>query len=199
MAPFASFTAEDIWLKLKNENDTESVHLTEWPKAEEIDEDVLGFMSMTRDIVSKALQVRQKEKIPVRQPLSTLEHNYILTFPDNSYLNIIKDKVNVKEIKYNDDIEYEIKLDTKITPELKIEGEYRELIRALQDMRKSLQLTPKDLVTFIFDTGDIVRELIGKFEAEMKKTVLASKIEFKANDGVEIKIGKFSMKVKIEK
>src|SRR3989338_4919766 len=32
MAPFAPFTAEDIWIKLRNENDRESVHLTEWPK-----------------------------------------------------------------------------------------------------------------------------------------------------------------------
>ena len=31
MAPFAPFTAEDIWLKLKKE-DEESVHLTNWPE-----------------------------------------------------------------------------------------------------------------------------------------------------------------------
>lgn len=199
MAPFAPLATEDIWLKLKNGKDAESAHLTEWPKAEEINEDALGFMAMTRDVVSKALQARQKEKIPIRQPLSGLEHNFILNFPNDDYFNIIKDEVNVKKIEYNDDIESEVRLDTKITPELKVEGDYRELVRALQDMRKSLQLTPRDLVTFIFDTGDIVRELIKKFETEIKKTVLASEIEFKANDGVEIKIGKLSLKVKIEK
>ena len=31
MAPFAPFTAEDIWLRLKNDEDVESVHLVEWP------------------------------------------------------------------------------------------------------------------------------------------------------------------------
>ncbi len=28
MAPFAPLSAEDIWLKLKNEDDVESVHFT---------------------------------------------------------------------------------------------------------------------------------------------------------------------------
>jgi len=32
MAPFAPLSAEDIWLKLKNESDKESVHLESWPK-----------------------------------------------------------------------------------------------------------------------------------------------------------------------
>lgn len=144
IAPFAPFTAEDIWLKLKNNEDAESVHLTEWPSAGEIDEDVLGHMEMVRDVASKALQARQKAKIPIRQPLSKLEHNYILTFPDNSYFNIMKDEVNVKEIKYNDDIEYEIKLDTNITPELKAEGNYREFMRSIQEKRKELNLAPGD-------------------------------------------------------
>src|SRR3989344_417885 len=31
MAPFAPFAAEDIWRKLRDEKDAESVHLTDWP------------------------------------------------------------------------------------------------------------------------------------------------------------------------
>ena len=198
MAPFAPFAAEDIWLKLRNENDAKSVHLENWPKTGKYNNpNIKKNMEETRKIVTLGLEARQKAKIQVRQPLSMLEvKNFSL---NEEYIELIKDEINVKEVIENKNIESEVSLDTKITLELKAEGDYRELVRALQDMRKSIQLTPRDLVTFIFDTDDMVRELIGKFEAEMKKTVLASKIEFKANDGVEIKIGKFSMKVKIEK
>ena len=34
MAPFAPFTAEDIWLRLRVEENKESVHLTNWPTME---------------------------------------------------------------------------------------------------------------------------------------------------------------------
>ncbi|MBP7831914.1 MAG: class I tRNA ligase family protein, partial [Candidatus Pacebacteria bacterium] len=72
LAPFAPFAAEDIWQKLKNETDAESVHLSEWPVAGVVNDVVLSDMERTRAIVEKALAARQENKIPVRQPLSKL-------------------------------------------------------------------------------------------------------------------------------
>ena len=40
-------------------------------------------------------------------------------------------------------LEKEVELDTQITPELKLEGEARDLMRALQDWRKEKTLTLK--------------------------------------------------------
>ncbi|PJB98513.1 MAG: hypothetical protein CO078_01790 [Candidatus Nealsonbacteria bacterium CG_4_9_14_0_8_um_filter_36_17] len=37
-------------------------------------------------------------------------------------------------------------MDTKITPELKEEGTIREIIRQIQEMRKTLSLKPKDKI-----------------------------------------------------
>ncbi|MEK7081152.1 MAG: class I tRNA ligase family protein [Patescibacteria group bacterium] len=214
LAPFAPFAAEDIWLKLRNEKDEESVHLAEWSKAEKMDLDLIKNMEIIRKIVSLGLEARQREKIPVRQPLAKLEmRDYKL---GKEYFELIKDELNIKEIILNISVSDEIKIDTNITSELKQEGNYRELVRALQNMRKKLGLTPSDVVMITFETNDTGKKLIQKFEADMKKTVLASEIGFKKNDGEaksnkigspdastetfrEIKIDELAFKVKIEK
>ena len=202
LAPFAPFTAEDIWLKLKNENDVESVHLTEWPtKPFKLfsfgKSNVLENMQTTRNIVTLGLEARQKAGIKVRQPLYKLEiKNFAL---GEEYTELIKDEINVKEVVENENIENEVSLDTGITEELKQEGDYRELARALQDMRKKMGLTPSDVVALTFETDDAGKKLIQKFENDMKKTVLVSKVEFKNIEGEEVKIDTLMFKVKIEK
>jgi isoleucyl-tRNA synthetase len=113
------------------------------------------------------------------------------------YIGLIKDEINVKEVKENKNIEGEIKLDTEITPELKAEGDYRELARALQDMRKKTGLTPSDVIVLEIETSETEKKLIEKFENDLKKTVLVSAIEFKPNDGTEIKIENLLFKVKM--
>ncbi len=150
IAPFAPFTAEDIWLKLKNESDEESVHLAEWPKAEKIHSDILENMRITRTIVSLGLESRQKAKIQVRQPLSKLEvKNFNL---GKEYIELIKDELNIKEIKQNKNLETEVLLDAKITPELKAEGDYREFMRSIQEKRKELNLAPSDKMALPIET-----------------------------------------------
>ena len=221
MAPFAPFAAEDIWLKLKNKGDKESVHLAEWPKAGKRS-DLFGFlrsdlreakkiltdMEIVRKIVTLGLEARQKAGIKVRQPLALLKLKVESGKLSGKYLDLIKDEINVKEIILEKRSELksserpdlgEILLDTKITPELKLEGNYRELVRAVQDMRKKMGLTPNDVISLVIETNDIGKKLIQKFEVELLKIVLASKIEFKENDGEETKIDELVFKIKIKK
>ncbi|MBU1728040.1 class I tRNA ligase family protein [Patescibacteria group bacterium] len=197
MAPLAPFTAEDVWLKLKNKDDKESVNLEEWPVSNEVDPKILEKMGEVRKIVSLGLEARQKAGIKVRQPLSKIEvKNYKLSA---EYSELIKDELNVKEISENSKIDGEVLLDAKITETLKEEGDYRELVRAVQDMRKKAGLTPSDVVSFVVETNDEGKKLIQKFEGDMKKTVLAEKIEFNENGGDEVKIDDLIFKIKLEK
>jgi isoleucyl-tRNA synthetase len=206
LAPFAPFSAEDIWLSLKNTDDAESVHLTEWPKESFKDilldkitgkSKVLENMKKVRNIVSLGLESRQKAGIKVRQPLNLLKvKSYEL---ESEYTELIKDELNIKEVLKDENIETEVLLDLEITEELKQEGDYRELARALQDMRKNMGLTPSDMVSVFFETNEAGKNLIQKFEDDLKKTVLVSNIEFKNNEGLEIKIGELIFKTKIEK
>jgi len=151
MAPFTPFIAEEIWHKFKN---TESVHLQSYPNTKPFNESILLSMKSVRDIISEALQLRQKEGIKVRQPLRMLKIKYqsseIQNIPE--FVSIIKDEVNVKEVEtdfdsYENDFEGNVWLDTEITDELRDEGEMRDLIRMIQDMRKAADLVPNDRVT----------------------------------------------------
>jgi len=189
--------AEDIWLKLKNEKDEESVHLTEWPEKEKINTKSLEDMQKVRDIVTLGLEARQKAGIKVRQPLLEIRlKEYDL---EKEYTKIIKDELNVKIVMIKPDLQEGVELNTEIGEELKQEGNYRELVRAMQDMRKKIGLTPSDVISVIFETDENGKKLIQKFENDMKKTVLASEIEFEKNDGDEVKIEEFSFKIKIKK
>ncbi|MFA5932186.1 MAG: class I tRNA ligase family protein [Candidatus Paceibacterota bacterium] len=199
LAPFAPFTAEEIWLKLKSENDAESVHLVGWPKTGEINYEIIDEMNTVRAVVTLGLEARQKAGIKVRQPLAMLKFKVESKKLSSEYIDLIKDEINVKEIIYDNSIENKVELDVTITEELKEEGSYRELARALQDMRKKKGLTPSDVVAIVFETNEIGKKLIEKFQADMKKTVLVSKIEFKGNDGEEVKIDDLVFKVKIDK
>lgn len=186
MAPFAPFASEDIWQKLKNEKDEESIHLASWPEGGKINEDVIKEMKEVRDVVTLGLQSRQKASIPVRQPLNQI------TIADNKlgdeYIEILKDELNIKNIVFVEGKEQGVLLDTYITEDLQVEGQYRELVRAIQDMRKKGGLNPNDIVILEISTSVDGQELINKFKNELLKAVGAKDVQIKENTGTEIKI-----------
>ncbi len=203
LAPFAPFSADDIWLKLRVDADVESVHLADWPKPKFklfwfMKSKVLENMDTVRSIVTLGLDARQKAGIKVRQPLSSLE--IISEKIPEQCVEIIKDELNVKKVSYVLRIKlgiHKVTLNTEITEELEEEGSYRELVRSLQGMRKSLGLTPNDAIKLTVETNGVGKKIIQKFEADLKKTVLVSHIEFANNDGEEIQVGDLDFKVKI--
>ena len=201
IAPFAPFIAEEVWLELKNEKDSESVHLAVWPSLSMEglipDEGLLENMKITREIVSLGLEARQKASIKVRQPLSKIEVKNL--FLKDEFLELIREELNVKEVVENKDITDLVLLDLNITPELKQEGDYRELVRGVQDMRKNMGLVPSDMVKICVSTDSLGQELINKFKSELLKVVGASVLEFKENEGEDIKVDEFVFKIKLEK
>jgi isoleucyl-tRNA synthetase len=208
MAPLAPFTAEAIWLKLRVPSNKESIHLTNWPEVKKTfrlfglikspEDKILKDMEITRGIVSRGLEARQKAGIKVRQPLSKLTSDS--TPLGAEYLELIKDELNVKEVIFAAlGKDGEVSLDTHITPELKDEGDFRELVRAIQDMRKIKGFTPSDKVSLFVDTDQNGKTLLQKFEAEIKKSAGVTKIELGPNDGEHIDISKTEFRIKISK
>jgi isoleucyl-tRNA synthetase len=197
MAPVMPFKAEDTYLRTRISNDIESVHLCAWPEIKACDEGVLVGMKEVRDVVTKALEIRARESIKVRQPIQTLETKIEIS---SEYAEIIKDEVNIKDIETNSNLETDVWIDTTITPELKQEGDARELIRAIQDLRKNTGLSQEDtVIVHIFASQD-VKEIVEKYFDLIQSITRTQEIVFVDElPGEEISINEFKIKIVVQK
>lgn len=166
MAPVMPFYAEYLFQRVREKDDAESVHLMAWPKDREVDSVVCGEMSIVREFVTLALEARTRANIKVRQPLSELRTSVELGAP---YAKIVADEINVKAVVYDPSLIDRISLNTVITPELKQEGNVRELTRAIQEARKEMGLKQENSITLSIDGK--TKELIARAEADVLRTV----------------------------
>lgn len=187
IAPAAPFASEEIWQILKTENDEESVHLSSWPIAENINKDVLFNMQTTRDICTLGNALRKKTGIAVKQPLASITLKQDLL--SDEYNELIKDELNIKNVLSNNSQEDEAVLDIIITEDLKEEGMAREFIRFVQDRRKTNGLKPDDIIILEVKTSEDGERIINKFSSDITKTVGADSIEFKDLEGELESIG----------
>ena len=204
LAPFTPFLAEHIFQSLQTTNyllpTSSSVHLEAWPVplVDYIRRDELQKMAEVRELVSKALELRARANIKVRQPLAKLKVKSSKSKLGEEHLQLIKDELNVKHVHFDDSLSDPIVLDTTITPELKEEGQVRELVRAIQDLRKNQGLTIKDFADLSIETDETGRKIIDNNQDFIKKTTLLNSIVFSANlpsepidigDKIIVKIG----------
>jgi isoleucyl-tRNA synthetase len=145
MAPVMPFFSDELFGRVKEEGDAESVHLSRWPGLQPVDAALNVHMSFARELSTQGLKQREIAKIKVRQPLQALTVRSSHTLPDE-LKDILKDELNVKEIvvEHADEKETSCALDTVISPELKEEGIVRDLVRRIQEWRKEQKLSISD-------------------------------------------------------
>ena len=195
MAPSMPFYADYLWRRIREESAPESVHLTTWPEVKDFDPVVLGEMSLVREFVTAALEARTKAGIKVRQPLQKLTLNIEM---EPQYAAVICNEVNVKEVIFNVDSNERVVLDVNITPELKMEGDARDFIRAVQEVRKEKGLQPSDRISLLVQTSTEGEAIVKNFEAEIKRVVGASSIDFGVADSIEIEAGDHNFNIEIK-
>ncbi|MBI5126372.1 MAG: class I tRNA ligase family protein [Candidatus Taylorbacteria bacterium] len=180
MAPFMPFLAEDMYSRVKTDSMPESVHLTVWPVATKIHTDVIVRMQEVRKLVTLGLEARTKAKINVRQPLARL----MVTPSDitkkilaeDELVALIRDEVNVKDVVVDSGVTEGVTLDLSISDELKEEGTVRELIRAIQDLRKEIGLNVGDTATLSYEATGTIADVISKNAAALMKATQLTKI-----------------------
>jgi isoleucyl-tRNA synthetase len=105
-APLLPLLAEEIHSGLHGTDQASSVHLTQWPDADELpaDADLVDTMDLVRDVCSATLSVRKAHQRRVRLPL-----NSVTIAADDAdrladFVDVIADEVNVRRVELTSDV-----------------------------------------------------------------------------------------------
>ncbi|WP_117161180.1 isoleucine--tRNA ligase [Paraliobacillus sp. X-1268] len=162
MAPYTPFVTEDIYANLVKE----SVHLSDYPQpdAKFIDEQLEKDMDAVLQIIELTRSLRNTVGIKTKQPLAQLivvptEESTISQL--QKYASIIKDEMNIKEVKfkkdYHDLLELNFKLNFSIVgPKLgKAVGEVKNKVENLDEVEKNKFSKEKE-IQLVLNSGEAV-------------------------------------------
>ncbi len=206
IAPFMPFLAESLYKRAGGTLQLESVHLENWPEdiAGELspeEKELIASMTETRKIVSFGLEARAKLGIKVRQPLLSAKIKSQIILQKNELSALVKDELNVKDVLFAELLSGEVELDATMTDELKEEGIMRDIVRALQELRKTKGLNPGDIASLEVHTDEKGKKFLQKFEKEISKLTGVKEISFvseakgEGSDKLSSEIADFSFKI----
>ena len=201
----------------------ESVHLESWSALLKIDTKISEDMEKVQRIASQGLEARTVAKINVRQPLQSLKvreagFDEVSADVASELIALIKDEVNVKEVIFGAEIsglkitgtnsekttgEVAVELDTVLTPALKEEGTIRELVRAIQDLRKEKGLSVSDKTSLIVgidgsENGDVAKKFVEKNKEIISKMTSLKGIEYVKVEVITEEIGNLKVKLSLK-
>ncbi|HVD47764.1 MAG TPA: class I tRNA ligase family protein, partial [Candidatus Limnocylindria bacterium] len=178
MAPFVPFMADAMY---RNLAEGASVHHADFPEPSTAhDPDVEKNMALARQAVELGLAARDAARIKVRQPLASI------SLPGDplpeEIAAIVREELNVKQLIFGAP---DVKLDTTITEELRLEGLTREVVRLIQDRRKQLGLNVEDRIHTRYEADGMLVRAIEKHADYIKNETLSVTLEKGRADGFE--------------
>ena len=198
LAPFTPFIAEELYQNLVRSVDPEareSVHLTDFPVADidKIDEQLSADIRLAVKISSLGRAVRSKAGIKVRQPLARIlikvdskRRGEALERLSDQILN----EINVKEMELTDrelpddaagyamarEGDYWVAIATGLSPELVAEGAAREIVRRLQNMRRSAGFDIANHIVTYYRAEASMGKVITQFADYIKQETLSHEL-----------------------
>jgi isoleucyl-tRNA synthetase len=146
-----------------------SAHLADFPEPSgPQDPEVEASMAQARQVVEQGLSARDAVRIKVRQPLASV------SVPGDplpeEIAAIVREELNVKGLIFG---AAEVKLDTEITEELRLEGLAREVVRVIQDRRKKLGFNVEDRIHTRYEADGMLLRAIEKHGDYIKNETLS--------------------------
>ncbi len=168
-APFTPFLSEEIYKNLVKKK--RSVHLEDWPPINKrlINEKLEEKMQRVREIVNLGLKERARLKLKVRQPLRKITVGNLADGLEQELKDLIREELNVKSFRYDLTLKEKIKLDEKVTVELKEEGIIREVIRQIQEMRKRAGYKPRHRILVRYSGTPNLNNILNKNQNLIRK------------------------------
>ena len=202
LAPWSPFLPDKLWRELTEGMDLpKSVHLSNWPKAGEVDAQLIAAMDSLRNAVTEGLSERAKEGIKVRQPLSKVKI-FAQTELNKDLIEIAKEEINVKEVEVEKSEERKLpQLDTVISPELRREGIARDLIRHIQTLRKTSGLNVDDRIKLAVQADGEIRAAVEEHAQTIKTETLANVLNMddKLSNESEVKVSGELVSISLDK
>ena len=133
-APLLPLTMERVWQGLTGGR---SVHLTDWPAADELphDDALVAAMDRVRQVASAALSLRKARGLRVRLPLASLTVAAADATALEPFADILRDEVNVREVVLTDDVathgRFEIAVNARACGP-RLGGDTQKVIRAVK-------------------------------------------------------------------
>ena len=224
-APFIPFMAEMIYQGIRCKGMEESVHLCDYPEADDslIDEDIEKAMDVAREIADMGRAIRSRAGVKIRYPLGRA----IVVCEENvekkisPLMSLVKEEINVKSVEFSrDTAEYlkeiekgdylieegeKVKLimDVRLTPELFAEGFSREIVRRIQSMRKELNLDIEDRINTQIAVEEEKIDSLSRWLDYIRGETRSENIDFTSQPGGDLvkewKIGDTTVKIGIKK
>jgi isoleucyl-tRNA synthetase len=174
LAPFMPFVTDAIYRNLVAgvKQAPESVHLTDWPAIEPewVDDELRRQMATVRRLVANGLAARNAAGIKVRQPLRSIT---IAERPLNPQLeSILLEELNIKSARYEGE-GGELRVDTEISEDLKLEGLARDLVRKIQELRKQSGFAVEDRIRLFYDGDGILAQALERWREYIATETLA--------------------------
>jgi len=204
LAPFVPFIAEELYqnlLRSINPEARESVHLTDFPIADEtkINDKLNGDVELAMKISSLGRFARAKAGIKVRQPLGKAVVKVEAEGEKKALENLateVMEEINVKQLivlseakereefpsnmpdySVANDARYWVAISTELTAELIAEGVSRELVRHLQNMRRNAKFDITDHIITYYQTKEpLIKQVINTFSSYIKQETLSQEL-----------------------
>ena len=188
IAPFAPFLSDEMYQNLTGE---ESVHLSFFPEADEdlIDERTEERMDLVRDLVGLGRGEREKERIKVRQPLSSMlvDGKYEAVIGDLTPL--MMEELNIKKVIFEKNLDQYMNYTLK--PNFKVAGPV--LGKSIKAFGQALAAAdPGETVSRLEADGKLTMSLGGE-ETEITKDMVDIKITAKEGFAVAMENNVFTI------